>query len=82
MYKNTLRYHVCQFSGKTDNFDFLGLSLPKMDLGLEIQKTNIWINNQHRRNAMCDNFQEKPTTLTLSAQICPKMGLGLGISKM
>ena len=37
------RYHVCQFSGKTDNFDFLGPSLPKMDLGLEIQKTNIGV---------------------------------------
>ena len=23
------RYHVCQFSGKTDNFDFFGLNLPK-----------------------------------------------------
>ena len=23
------RYHVCQFSGKTDNFDFFGPNLPK-----------------------------------------------------
>ena len=23
------RYHVCQFSGKTNNFDFLSLNLPK-----------------------------------------------------
>ena len=24
-----MRYHVCQFSDKTDNFDFLGPNLPK-----------------------------------------------------
>ena len=23
------RYHVCHFSGKTDNFDFFGQNLPK-----------------------------------------------------
>ena len=26
---NISRYHVCQFSGKTDNFDFFGSNLPK-----------------------------------------------------
>ena len=27
-----LRYHVCQFSGKTDNFNFFGPNLPKNGL--------------------------------------------------
>ena len=30
---------------------------------------------------MCANFQSKRTTLTFSAQICPKMHFGVGISK-
>ena len=34
---------VFQFSGKTDNFDFFGPNCPNMDLGLEIQKTNVTI---------------------------------------
>ena len=25
-----LEYHMCQFSGKTDNFDFFGLNLGKL----------------------------------------------------
>ena len=37
------RYHVCQFSNKMDTFDFLNQSLPKIGLGLEIQKTNVGI---------------------------------------
>ena len=30
---------------------------------------------------VCTNFQAKQTTLTFSAQICPKMDLGLAIQK-
>ena len=30
---------------------------------------------------VCANFQVKQTALTFSAQICPKMGLGLAIQK-
>ena len=33
-----LRYHVYQFSGKTDNFDFLDPNLPKMDFGFKVLK--------------------------------------------
>ena len=31
--------HVLQFSGKTNSFDFFSPNLPKMDLGLAVQKT-------------------------------------------
>ena len=32
---------MCQFSGKTNNLTFLAQICPEMDLGLEIQKTNV-----------------------------------------
>ena len=38
-----MRYHVCQFSDKTVNLTFLAQISPKMNLGLEIQKSNIGI---------------------------------------
>ena len=34
------RYHECQFSNKTDNFDSFGPNLPKMDFWMEIQIKN------------------------------------------
>ena len=37
------RYSVCQFSSKTHNFDFTAQICPKMELGLEVQKTNVGI---------------------------------------
>ena len=37
------RYHVCLFSGKMDNFDFFNPNLLKINLGLEIRKTNVGI---------------------------------------
>ena len=37
------RYHVYQFSDKTDNFDFFGPNLPQMDFSFEIQKTTVGI---------------------------------------
>ena len=36
-----MRYHVCQFSDKMVNVTFLAQISPKMNLGLEIQKSNI-----------------------------------------
>ena len=33
-----LRYYECQFSDKTDNFEFLGPNLSKMDFGVGISK--------------------------------------------
>ena len=47
-----------------------------MDLGLKIQKTNV------PRDIIIANFQAKQTTLTFLAQICPKMGFAVRISKI
>ena len=33
------------------------------------------------RMCVCSNFQAKQTALTFSAQICPKMDLGLAVQK-
>ena len=37
--------------------------------------------NQLLQDTMCANFQVKQTTLTFSAQICPKMDFGVGVLK-
>ena len=37
------KYHLCQFSVKMNNFDFLAQICPKRKLGFEIQKTNVAI---------------------------------------
>ena len=37
------RYHACQFSVKTDNFDFFCPNLPKEEIRIEIHKTNVEI---------------------------------------
>ena len=72
------------FQAKQTALTFLAQICPKIDLGLEIQKTigKCWNKNQHRQDAMCANFQEKWTTLTFSTQICPEMDFGVGISKI
>ena len=64
---------MCPFSGTRDNFNFFG---SKIDLGLEIQKTNV-NKNHHPRDTMCASFQAKQTILTFMTQICPKKNLGL-----
>ena len=57
----------------------------------EIWKNKYWNKNHHPRDqhtlcvcmcvCMCASFQAKQTALTFSAQICPKMDLGLDIGK-
>ena len=72
---------VCQFSGKTNSFEFSISNLPKNGFGVsnsEIYRRN---KNQHPRYTMCANFQAEQTPLTFSAQICPKMDLGLATQK-
>ena len=71
---------VSIFRQKRQLWLFLAQIRPKIDLGLEIQKTNV-IKNHHPGDTMCDNFQTKQTTLTFSAQFRPKMDLGLEIQK-
>ena len=52
----------------------------KMDLWLEIQKTNAGLRISIVK--MRANFQEKWATLTFWAQICPKMDFGAKILKI
>ena len=58
------KYSVCQFSGKTDNFD---PNLPKNKFGVRILKNYVQMQNQLLQDTMCDNFQAKRTTLNFSA---------------
>ena len=71
------------FQAKQTTLTFQAQICPKMDLGLEIQKTNVgWNKNQHPQDTTCANFQAKQTTLTFTAQICPKIDFGVRISKI
>ena len=66
---------VCQFSGKTNSFDFLSPNLPKNG------KKYCRNKNQHPRCTMCAYFWSKWRTLNFSVQICPKKDLGLEIEE-
>ena len=72
------RYHMCKFSGKTDNFHFFRPNWPENGFRVENQEKKSWNKNQHPRNT---SFQAKRIILTFSAQIYPKMDFGVGISK-
>ena len=80
---NIVETFCVPISAKLDNFEFFGPNLqicPKMDLGFEIQKTNIGTRIRNLE-ITCTNFQVKWTSLTFLAQICPKMDLGSEIQK-
>ena len=77
-----MRYHVCQFAGKTDNSDFLGLNLPKNGFRVGNSENYCWNENHHPRDTICGNFLAKRTTLTFSAQIPPKMDFLVILSKI
>ena len=72
---------VCQFSGKTNSFDFFSPNLPKTRFRVGNSENYSGNNNQHPRYTMRANFQSKRTTLNFSAQICPKRDIGLGTEK-
>ena len=72
---------VCQFSGKTNSFDFFRPNLPKSGPRVGNSENCCWNKNQHRWYTTCANFQLKWTTLNFLAQICWKMDLGLEIQK-
>ena len=72
---------VCQFSGKTNSFDFFSPNLPKNGFRVGNSKNYCRNKNQHRRDTLCANFQPNWTTLTFLAQILPKMDLGSEIQK-
>ena len=56
------RYHVWQFSDKTDNFKFFAKNLPKNGFRVGNAGNQCRNKNQHPRHTICANFQEKKTT--------------------
>ena len=65
------------FQTKQTTLTFLAQTCPKMDLGFEVQKTNVAITISIHEIPRDTLFQGKRTTLTFFAQICPKIDLGL-----
>ena len=47
---------VCQFSGKTNSFDFFSPNLPKNGFRVDNSKNYCRNKNQHPRYSMCANF--------------------------
>ena len=72
---------VCQFSGKTNSFDFFSPNLPKSGSRVGNSENYCWNKNQHLRYTTCTNFQSKWTTLNFSAQFCSKKDLGFETEK-
>ena len=58
---------VCQFSDKTNSFDFFSPNLPKSGSKVGNSENNSRNKNQHPGCTMCANFQSKRTTLNVSA---------------
>ena len=47
---------VCQYSGKTNSFDFFSPNLPKKGFRVGNSENYCWNKNQHPRYTMCANF--------------------------
>ena len=74
----SLRYYVHQFSDKTDNFEFFGPNLPK---------NRFWGQNFKKSKSgfgitILEILCAPIFTLKFWDQICPKIGFGVGISKI
>ena len=72
---------VCQFSGKTNSFDFSGPNLPKSGFRVGNSENYYQNKSQKPRYTMYVNVQSKWTTLNFLAQICPKKDLGFETEK-
>ena len=70
----TLRYHMFQFSGKTNSFGFFSPNYPKNGFRIGNSENSCRNKNQYPRDIMCTNFPAKWTTLKFLAQIWPKNG--------
>ena len=68
---------VCQFSGKTNSFDFFTPNLLINRFRVGNSENYCRNKNQYPWYTMCVNFQLKWTTLNFSAHICPESDLGL-----
>ena len=67
---------ICQFSGKTNSFDFFSPNLSKNGYRAGNSENCFCNKNQLPRYTMCTNFQSKWTTF-----FCPKKDLGLETEK-
>ena len=72
---------VCQFSGKTNNFQFFGPNMPKNGFRVANSANYYRNKNQHPQYTMYANFHSKWRTLNFSAQICAEKNLGLETEK-
>ena len=72
---------VCQFSGKTNSFDFFSANLPKSGFWVGSSENYCRNKNQHSRYIMCANVLSKWKTLNFSVQICRKKYLGFETEK-
>ena len=72
---------VCQFSCKTNSFDFFSPNLLKSGSTVGNSENYCRNKNQHPRYTMCANFPSKWTTLNFSGQIWPKKDLEFEIEK-
>ena len=73
------RYHVCQFSGKTNNFDFFSPNLLENEFWCQNFKKLSPNLESEPLDIMCDNFQAKRTSLNFLSQTCLKIDLELEI---
>ena len=79
-----MRYHVYQFSDKTDNFDpnlFWPKFAKKIIFGLEIQKTNAGKKKSASLRYHVYQFLDKTDNFNFLVQICLEMNFGVGISE-
>ena len=72
---------VCQFSGKTNSFDFFNPNLPKSGSRVGNSESYCRNKNQHPRYTVCANVQSKWTSLNFLVQICQKRVLGFETEK-
>ena len=78
------RYSACKFLSKTDNFEYCGLNLSKngfrakngfRDLGLEIQKSNIWIKISILEMLCVSIFRQNGNFLLFRPKFAQKLNL-------
>ena len=69
-----MRYHVFQFSDRTDNFDFFGPNLPKKEfLGWKFRKLMLEKESASLRYHVC-SFLDKTDNFDFSGPNLPKNG--------
>ena len=78
---STLEIQCANTSDETGRFNSWVQLFSKMDLSFEIQKTNVGIRINILERPGVPKISQR-TTLTFSAQICPKINFAVRISKI